>query len=279
MDSKQKERAVFVLSSMRSGSTLLRYLLAGHSRLACPPETKFLMALEDTLRFPQMLRALTSIGLTKKELYRYYRTFAENIFQGYAQREGKPRWIDKTPGYYRCVTFIDEVFEQEPQYLCLIRNPLDCIHSLEAFADRFPWSVAEDPDAVRITSLYGSGRLAWARYWKEVYEVIDCFKRCHPSRCYLIKYEELVKDPNTTMKRIIEFLGERPEGLDIANALRAVKAKGYQDDKILKAELVHTHSVGCSLTWTVSEQEPLWEVVSLTAAKFGYDRHRQQSLD
>ena len=44
------ESPVFVLTSSRSGSTLLRFILDSHPELACPPETTVASACASLLR-------------------------------------------------------------------------------------------------------------------------------------------------------------------------------------------------------------------------------------
>lgn len=264
--------SIFVVSSMRSGSTLLRYLLASHPSLACPPESKFIAALEQTLRYPQMLTALASIGAHKDMLYSLYRHMIEEILGQYAAKIGKRRWVDKTPTYYRCLPFIDEVFNQEAQYIFLVRDPLDTVYSMEAFVGRHPSVIRGDPDIVRMCSAYGASRVAWARYWIEVYEAIDEFAQSCSHRCHTVTYEDLAQEPLDTMKRIVRFLGEAPDGIDLNVALRNQIPAGYQDDKIQATSSVHTDSIGCSKVWTKREQESIWQIVESTAVKFQYSR-------
>ena len=38
-------KKIFIFGCQRSGTTLLRYLLDSHSKIACPPETKFIYPL------------------------------------------------------------------------------------------------------------------------------------------------------------------------------------------------------------------------------------------
>src|SRR4051794_26865482 len=128
----------FVISSMRSGSTLLRYLLNSHERLACPPESKFISALRDVYDRPQAMDGLYSLGVSESVLDTYFGALIDCIFSRYASAMGKMRWIDKTPAYYTLLPFLDRIFDKQCQYIFLVRHPLDCAHSLEQFSKRFP---------------------------------------------------------------------------------------------------------------------------------------------
>ena len=44
---------IFVVGSMRSGSTMLRLILDSHPRIAVPPETGFMGAVSATKRIPE----------------------------------------------------------------------------------------------------------------------------------------------------------------------------------------------------------------------------------
>lgn len=258
---------------MRSGSTLLRYLLGSHERLACPPESKFIGGLDAFLRYPQVASALRSFGLSHADLLRQLRTLTENIFGECLRSTGKPRWVDKTPGYHRFLSLIDAMFEGEVQYIVIVRHPLDTIFSLEAFCERYPKLIESDPDAARFHQLYGRHPLAWAKYWEEVYEAGDSLRSAIPERAYVVRYEDLVAAPAELTGQAVSFLGEDPALLHIEDALQNTRQPGFQDDKIRRTTSVHTDSVRCSMTWPENQRNELWAVVEQTARKFGYENY------
>ena len=278
-----KERPAFVIGAMRSGTTLLRYLLNSHQRLACPPETKLLVAISHILDFPQVLPALYSLDLSREQILKHFRTLFEGVLAEYTWAAGKKRWIDKTPSHVALLPLLDRIFEREPQYVFIVRHPLDCICSLTDFAARFPTFPSEDPDIQRLVAQYGSGSKAWARYWVEACEAIREFSRDISDRGHVIHYEELVACPEETLVRLIRFLEEEPSLLQLHQAFDFINPRGYQDDKILKTRTVHQDSVGTSSRLDVSESQVLWSLVENTAVKFGYGftnalRDREQGL-
>jgi protein-tyrosine sulfotransferase len=267
-DMSSSKRPLFVIGSLRSGTTLVRYLLDTHDRLACPPETKFIAALDAFLDYPQVRQALLSLGFTAADIHRKVRSFIESFLQDYATRTGKQRWVDKTPNYYRILNFIEEIFESQPFYLFVVRYPLDTICSLENYVT--VRSGHEDPDVARMVSQHGKGRYAWAQYWLEVYERIYCFASSHTDRCYILKYEDLVTNTNTKINEIVGFFGEDPSLLHLDKAFTMSHTQGFQDYTILKTSRVHADSVGQWKRWPLPEAQAIWGVVEETARKFSY---------
>lgn len=253
---------------MRSGSTLLRYILDSHEGLACPPETKFLGGIEAFLDYPQSAHALLTLGIDARTLHRWTGSFVDSILRAYAAKHNKRRWIDKTPNYYRLAPMIEQLFGREVLYVMIVRHPLDCIASLESY---IPLSLThEDPDVARIAKDHGKGRFAWANYWCEVYRHLEFGAREHRDRTLLVRYEDLVRNPETIIRGVLGFLGEDyPDGL-IERSFAAKHDEGYQDTKILRTSTIHDRSVGRSETWTEDERNAVWSVVGEIAVAYGY---------
>ena len=271
MEGTRREHSVFVVSAMRSGSTLLRYLLDTHEHLACPPETKFISALERAFEYPQVAKALCSLGYSRADIYRKLGQLAEDILRGYAARHRKPRWIDKTPGYYRSVPFIDAIFEGRVLYIVLIRQPLDSIASLEQYCSH-PTEYDEDPDLARMVRLHGKGRYGWAKYWTDVYERAQWLVKTHPERTHVVRYEDLVRGPQENLSQLLEFLGESAELLDVKRAFSMKHTAGYQDSHILKATRIRTDRMDQWKNWEAEEIRALWDLVGPVAEWFNYWR-------
>lgn len=260
---------VFLVGCNRSGITLARFLLDSHENLACPPESKFIAGLEAFLEYPQAESGLASLGFGTREIRCELRRLIEAFLGGYARRQGKSRWIDKTPNYYRLLPFLDEIFNGEVLYLFLVRHPLDCIDSLyECFGYATRHDL--DPEIARSVERYGKGRYGWAKYWNEVYERIYTFSALYPDRCHLFRYEDLVRNPAETLKHVLGFLGETlPESL-IETALLQEHTPGFEDYKIRHTSNIHTASVGKWKDWSPHEIRAVWPLVEATAARFGY---------
>ncbi|HEX3729739.1 MAG TPA: sulfotransferase [Opitutaceae bacterium] len=267
-------RPVFVLACYRSGTTLLRYLLDAHPRLACPPETKFISGLQAFADYPQALAGLRSLGYSEEEVLREVRRTIETFLGGYAARAGKPRWVDKTPSYHRQIDFLEKVFAREAQYVLMVRHPLDCVDSLGRL---FPVEYAEafNPDLGQKVREHGAGREGWIRFWTEIYARLDALRQAAPERTHVLRYEELVADPEAALRPLLRFLGEEYDPAMLAKAFTMEHAPGFQDSAIRKTDRVHEQSVGRWKQWPAAEAEAAWEIAGPTAAKFGYARPRE----
>lgn len=260
---------VFVLGSHRCGGTLLRYILDSHSRLACPPESKFLPALKAFWDYPQVRPALNSLGFDTASTFRLIRKMAATIYHGFTSVEGKYRCVDRTPNHYRYLDFIDEVFLHKPKYVILSRHPIDCVLSLEKFFS-LAGSNHADPEIARAAARYGAGRSMWIRYWKEVYDAIHLFAARHADRCKFFQYERLATAPIPTAEEILNFIGEQYEQGLIERALLQTHAKGFGDSKIKSTKQVHAGSVGTGNTLCRTEREELFAAAGPVAIRLGY---------
>ena len=261
-------RPVFLVGCHRSGTTLARYLLDAHPNLACPPESKFIAGLKAFHEYPQSLPALRSLGVPEDAVLRESRKMIERFLGGYARRQGKPRWIDKTPNYFRLLPFIDAVFAGDALYLLVVRHPLDCIDSLHrVHAAR---RTHHDPEIRRSIARYGKGFDGWALYWNEVYGRIHDFSRTCAERCHTFRYEDLVRRPAGTLRRALAFIGESlPPGL-IRTAFKIPHAAGYEDPGIRETNGLRADRIGKWRDWPPDRVAAVWPLVEQTAGLYGY---------
>jgi hypothetical protein len=259
----------FVLGSYRSGTTLLRYILDAHPNIACPPESKFIPGLEAFIDFPEAMTGLMSLGFSQSDVHLELRRFAEAFMSAYAQRMGKRRWVEKTPNDFRHVEFIDRLFTSEVYYIVVVRHPLGCIISLQQFFG-FEGLNHLDPEVVRKVRTYGRGVYGWALFWMEVYQRLDVFLTAFPERTYVIRYEDLVFQPEGIVRDALRFLGEDYPPSILADAFKMPHTHGAQDHKIDSTTEIHPNSVGRWKTWPSSQVVALWSIVGETATRFGY---------
>jgi hypothetical protein len=200
-----KPPAPFVIGMTRSGTTLLRLMLDSHPDLTIPPETHFIPDIiklyHEELPDPDAI-ADVLVGsrrwddfqipaeVMRKELEKLrpmvrpevpIRTF----YRLYAKRQGKPRWGDKTPGYATKMRRINRVLP-EARFIHMIRDGRDVALSLkEREADMTTEQVA--------------------RRWR--HRINRTRRAAKHIEGYLeIHYEDLVADPETTLRKICEHI-------------------------------------------------------------------------
>jgi protein-tyrosine sulfotransferase len=266
--SENSGRPVFMIGCQRSGTTLARYFLDSHPNLACPPESKFIAGLKQFHDYPQSRSALLSLGIDEDDVLRELRAMIEKFLGGYARRQGKPRWIDKTPNYFTLLPFIDAVFEGEALYLLITRHPLDCITSLFSFyATRRQY---EDPQIRLCVRRHGRGFHSWACYWNDVYGRIHDFSLTCPERCHVFRYEDLVRLPNQTLRRVLAFIGETLPPNLIRTAFTMPHATGYEDPGIRGTNGLKADRIGKWKDWPPHRIATMWSLVGQTAVRYGY---------
>ena len=206
---------IFLLSAPRSGSTLLRVMLAGHPDLFCPPELHLLPF--NTLQAQQSALGSSYLqeGLQRAlmELLQFDADQAQALLDEWSQHQltvpqvydklqqtAAPRLlVDKSPTY----SFSLETLERAEQifsrakYIHLVRHPYavmdsfvrNRMHKIFDLTTAAPYQLAE-------------------QVWQTSNDNIATFlQRLEPSRHLRLRYEDLVADPETAMEQVCAFLG------------------------------------------------------------------------
>lgn len=205
----------FLLGAARSGTTMLRLMLNGHSRLAIPFESHFLRPIfaelpSDRLLSKDEVARFAELVITERNFPTWHlqpaqvreliafapatlATLVDALFRLEIAPSGKPRWGDKTPMYYACWRRLLGLFPGS-KLVHIIRDGRDVSRSLE----RLGWHGATTADR--------------AAYWRERVEHAHAAAReLGPERNLIIRYEDLVLETRPTLAAICTFLGERLE--------------------------------------------------------------------
>lgn len=190
------QNPIFIIGVHRSGTSLLRRIINSHPRIACPPETYFLQHFAKMLRDDQTFAGLTGFGYeSRPECLEQIRIWSSKYHEAYRIANGKARWADKTPQYSMILEEIKEIFGEGTQFIILFRHPYDVAYSLYGRGWEF---TAGDGD-----------RLSGAAHY--VAEALDHqldFLAQNERICVVARYEDLVKEPEPTLRRVLSFLGE-----------------------------------------------------------------------
>jgi hypothetical protein len=211
-------RPAFILCSSRSGSTLLRSILAGNSQVFAPPELRLMnyqtldewkKDLTGDFSFFQegLARAVMGAFHMDYEAARAWvdkrarnKTRVERIYDEIQKAVGKAMFIDKTP-YYSLdpgvLQKIEHVFD-EPLYIHLVRNPSDMKRSFESSHMDQIWMYDQR---------YTPGQLGELVWHCSNRNILDFFRQVPVERKYTLMFEDLVKAPEETVAEICRFLG------------------------------------------------------------------------
>lgn len=253
---------IFVVGCFRSGTSLLRRILDSHSRIACPPESKFVKPLLEVLDRQAAMRGLASMGFERPEVVAALAAFVSSFFRSYAAGEGKPRWADKTPDYVDCLDGLWELFGPAGRFVLIVRDGMDVAYSL---ADPFRTFHAIDR---HVRDAAGDVPVGAARYWAEQNEKMEAFRIAHPNACIRIRYEDLTGDPETCMRAVLAFLGEpwEPAVLDFSSFPHHA---GIEDPDIRRRPRIVPTS-GKHRTWPAPVQEAVREACGPMLQTLGY---------
>jgi Sulfotransferase family len=202
---------LILLGVSRSGTTLLRVILDRSPGIAIPDESFFVPLLArrhrgtiDVARFLDDLARLPVLaewGLSPADVAPRLRPGVRvgeaiaAIFETYAEKEGKPRWGDKTPMYMRHLPLLERLFP-EAQYVHLVRDGRDAAVSFLRMPEgTFTRTWAHPESAGEFAAL-----------WRvEVDGARKLGRRVGPERYHEARYERLVAEPEETVHEICAF--------------------------------------------------------------------------
>lgn len=273
------QELTFILSPPRSGSTLLRVMLAGHSMLFSPQEL-YLAPFQTMRSYDDYLRGtVLNMGLvgaiaeviSRTGSWNLYRQWVReekptaDIYTFFRERIGNRVLVDKSPLFFPPLSVLRRLARTYPnaRFIHLIRHPVSCIGSYvqERFQGIFKETAAIDP--------YDSAEWCWTRVHEGIAEFAS---EIAANRLTQVYFEDLVEDPERVMRRLCPALGLafEPAVLEPYSGHRMV-AGGFQvgdpnftqHKKIVAAKSDDWRNVALPR----SLQEPTLEV----AQKLGYD--------
>ncbi|MFC4009573.1 sulfotransferase family protein [Nonomuraea purpurea] len=173
---------VFLLSSVRSGSTLLRVMLNSHSQVHSPIETHF-RRMSVGLGTDPVRQAMEALGHNHSDIEHIV---WDRMLHRELTRSGKPVLVEKTPSNVFAWRRISTCWP-DARFVFLLRHPMSIVQSWhEADPDKRPMS-----EAVPRT-------LSYMTYLEEA--------RTHLEGLTM-RYEALVADPEAELRRLCLFLG------------------------------------------------------------------------
>ncbi|TPV94243.1 MAG: sulfotransferase [Myxococcales bacterium FL481] len=265
---------IIIVGPPRSGTTLLRRLIDAHPNIACPPETYVFTAAARFLHHERfgsgvdigVLGGLGLAGFEDDAVIGRLREFAFGFLREYAQRQGKPRWAEKTAFSAFHLPAIRRLCRGHVQFICLQRNGLDAVLSLAELVDKTGGYVAELHAHLR---QHADPQLALAHAWVEAANAVADLADGENDVLDL-RYEDLVAHPDATLRRVLSFLDEPwHEGL-VETALTNTAGVGFGDWKTYGRAKIDASSVGRQSAESAATIASLVPVCGPTLERLGY---------
>lgn len=184
---------IFIVGLPRSGSTLVEQILASHSAVEGTMELPDIFAMVGRLCegagkpfYPDILGALPAgerHGLGEEYLRRVR----------IHRRLGRPRFIDKMPNNFLQLGFIHLILPNA-KIIDVRRRPMACGFSCYkqnfAAGQEFTYSLADI-----------------GRYYADYAELMEHYDRVLPGRVHHVAYEDLVRDPLSSIRSLLDYCG------------------------------------------------------------------------
>ena len=205
---------VFLLSAPRSGSTLLRVMLAGHPGLFCPPELHLLPfntldAQQTALGYSYLQEGLQRAVMELLQVdadqaeallteWRQHHTSIPAVYDKLQQMAGGRLLVDKSPTYSLSLETLKraEQIVEGAKYIHLVRHPYAVIDS---FVRNRMYKIFDlEPEHP-----YALAEQVWQTCNQNILTFVEGLE---PPRHQVLRYEDLVVDPENTMASLCAFL-------------------------------------------------------------------------
>lgn len=197
-------RMLFLVGAPRSGTTMLEHMLSSHSQILGGPEPHLLTPLAhlgvwdkvDKAPYDHVLAAeaqrlfVDALPNKTQDYWDACRAYCDVIYGRYLGTSGKAVCLDKTPAYALVLPFMMKVFP-DAKYVVLTRHPLAMFSS---YANSFfdgNYQVAQEYNPLL------------NRY----VPALAAFLRQQEVPFFHVRYEDLVKDPESWMEKIYAYIG------------------------------------------------------------------------
>ncbi|NIR48841.1 glycosyltransferase [candidate division KSB1 bacterium] len=285
LNSEERYTPFFVIGSGRSGSTLFRRILTTHSELHIPPENfglgtsirkyqqfskimiwsdlvHLIMSLfefhHEFYTFEVSLRPLVNELIDIPHNRRNLAYMLDRFYRYHAERHGcsMVRWGDKTPLISYEPGALEDILKVFPdaQFIHLARDGCDVISSTLRYGF--------------FTSLTTA-----AHRWVRVVQQTRDFTKAHPERSMLVRYEDLVRQPEATTKAVCQFLNVTFEqqmlsSEDFANGMGDVPVLSEHREV---AKPINDSNIGTGRRdFSDQEKEKLQSIIGRELEAFGY---------
>ncbi|MCF7966353.1 MAG: sulfotransferase [Methylobacter tundripaludum] len=237
------KQPIFILSCVRSGSTMLRCIVDTHPNLCSPGHLSlgplcaglYTTAYYSLGELPDMETEEQRDQLAIKET----RRVVTDLLGRYAQGKGKKNWCEKSTINIDYLRILTKIFPQA-KYICLYRNCLDVAYSCIKLNPLGYMSELASYVQNRPTNFVG----AMIDNWLEKNSKLMAFEQAHANQCIRINYESLVLQPEQVLAKLFDFLGEPWDERLIDSIFQVPHDQGDGDLKVWFSGKINKDSIG-----------------------------------
>lgn len=273
---------VFIIGAGRSGTTLLRSMLAAGNQIAIPPESQVIHRLPARFQTWQGLgwTGLVNLVIAEVESHFDFYLWKTNMAPAYIKANNLPR-KEKSLARVIDIIFTTYAIEQFPDAkMWGDQSPIHTLflpNLLAVFPDaKFINLIRDGRDVVSsYVKMHGDSILGESIYrWREsILRVKKVQKRIAGENFLDLKYEDLVLEPESALRKVSGFLGiEYSESmLDYWKLDTTVESKVYGHHQNLQKP-VFTSSIGAWKTRLSEEQQRITiNELSTLLSELGYE--------
>jgi len=298
IESAQKisENCVFICGYMKSGTTLLLELLDGHEELIVMPGDSRMIAWinkHSNMSWMERLKGWDTHWISRLinptgqkpfwimgenetpylDFLNYLNYWLENLPQSAyspflaavlafycanSRRATTPKlWIEKTPENELNVDQILTFFPSA-RFIHIIRDPRSNIASLKRLFKLRNWSWDTEAYAYSIRNSIEIGFLNQERLGDDKY--------------HILRYEDLVTNPEATIKNVARFLGIRMNKILLSPSINGLPAKSNTmfEDRQIQGKIFTTLTNKWKTELDSQEQKMIWAILHSVTNRLGY---------
>ena len=243
-----RSNGVVLLGVPRSGTTLIARLLDAHPCIACPGETYLLKACARFIESDTMpnglgvgvLQGVRGLKGEAEDVMRTVRDWTIDLLASHAIAQGKTHWAEKTAVNVFYLDEIESLFEHHVRFVVVLRHGLDVAASLLELSDKVGGFYRELHEWI---VRHRHPVEAFVRMWAERTTALLDFIERHAARARVVRYEDLVGDPERAMNEIFQFVGVTEQRGLAERALARPTELGIGDWKAAQLTTVRTDSI------------------------------------
>ena len=128
------------------------------------------------------------------------------VMDSLALQAGKTRWLEKTPEH---VYHLGEILTLWPdaRIIEMVRDPRGTLASRKIRQSDEVWLSNKQQDAETMDGETNFDAVIDSLMWKQAVHAPDPFRRSHPASLLTVRYEDLAREPEVTIREICRFTG------------------------------------------------------------------------